>query len=56
MYRVIMKIGYCETAFDFACADEAANFISVAVRKNVDIDHDYKVEISMKYVKEGGQV
>lgn len=52
MYRVIMKIGYCETAFDFYSSDEAANFMSCAVIRNVQNNNQDNFEISMKYVKE----
>lgn len=56
MYRVIIEIGYCKAAFDFADAEKGAKFMTTAVEANVEgcFDNlDKEVCITMEYVKDG---
>lgn len=50
IYRVIIKFGYREAHFDFDSADQACNFMRIAVEHSAGDEDGNKVTFLMKIV------
>lgn len=50
IYRVVLRVSYCEVHFDFDCAEDAVKFCTVALEQMTDREDGKECTIVIKKI------